>query len=334
MRRITLNNTSLQTSPLGFGCVSLTLHDDPAKAVAILNEALDQGVTHFDVARLYGFGQAESMVGEFLRGKRDRVTVTTKFGLQPNESLAKHRRLVSFARKVVHKFPALRKIINRGSGSMMKSGAFGPAEAAASLAKSLAELKTDYIDLYMLHEASLTDARRPDLMEFLEREVQKGTMRHYGVASGYHAMQDDLRLFPPSYRVFQFDHHAGSQNLQRVAGASDRGLVTFGTMQVGKTLIAAAQADAGLARQFGERVGHDLSDPKAIRALLLHEALAANANGIVLFGTTSRAHLRENVAMAGSPTPPSAAQLDAFREFARVATTNPTGVHAAAGARG
>src|SRR5438093_9479056 len=98
MRRQTLNNTSMETSVLGFGGVTLTLHPRRAQALAMLETALDQGITYYDTARIYGLGHAEGILGEFLKGKRDRVTVTTKFGLQPNEAIAKHRALIGVAR--------------------------------------------------------------------------------------------------------------------------------------------------------------------------------------------------------------------------------------------
>jgi aryl-alcohol dehydrogenase-like predicted oxidoreductase len=49
----------------------------------MLERAFALGITHFDVARAYGFGRAEGILGKFLRGRRDQVTVATKLGLQP-----------------------------------------------------------------------------------------------------------------------------------------------------------------------------------------------------------------------------------------------------------
>ena len=47
----------------------------------MLGAAYDAGIRHFDVARSYGYGDAEGVVGEFLRGCSEQVTVTSKFGL-------------------------------------------------------------------------------------------------------------------------------------------------------------------------------------------------------------------------------------------------------------
>ena len=91
MRRHILGQTTLEVSQLGFGCVKLTTHADRRDAVRALETAFAEGITHFDVARAYGFGRAEGILGEFLLGKRDQVTVATKFGIQPpSESPAIH----------------------------------------------------------------------------------------------------------------------------------------------------------------------------------------------------------------------------------------------------
>lgn len=47
----------------------------------LLDAAYDAGIRHFDVAPLYGQGEAAALFGEFPRGRRDKVTVTTKFGI-------------------------------------------------------------------------------------------------------------------------------------------------------------------------------------------------------------------------------------------------------------
>src|SRR5438045_1975491 len=81
MRRRTLGRTGLEVSTLGFGCAKLTFNTRE-EALRVLETAYEEGITHYDVARVYGLGWAEGILGEFLKNKRDHVTVTTKFGLQ------------------------------------------------------------------------------------------------------------------------------------------------------------------------------------------------------------------------------------------------------------
>src|SRR3984893_1601208 len=111
MDRTILGST---TFPLGFGCVQLTTHREEAEAVAILQHAFALGITHFDVARAYGFGRAEGILGKFLRGRRDQVTVATKLGLQPPVGLAGNAWIINAAKQLLSPFPALLQLAKRG----------------------------------------------------------------------------------------------------------------------------------------------------------------------------------------------------------------------------
>ena len=64
----------------------------------LLETALDHGIHHFDTAPLYGQGEAEALLGHFVRSRRDRLTLTTKFGLLPPQRPALLRPLLPVAR--------------------------------------------------------------------------------------------------------------------------------------------------------------------------------------------------------------------------------------------
>jgi aryl-alcohol dehydrogenase-like predicted oxidoreductase len=89
MRTRPLGTSSLTVSVIGLGCNNfgrpgtLTEHQDGTTAV--VHAALDNGVTFFDTADIYGkeFGLSERMLGVALRGRRDEAVVATKFGHQP-----------------------------------------------------------------------------------------------------------------------------------------------------------------------------------------------------------------------------------------------------------
>src|SRR5437764_7899291 len=96
MERVELGTTGRTTTRLGFGCASLMGALGKRESLALLEAAYEAGVRHFDVAPLYGFGQAEGCLGEFLAGRRDQVTVTTKYGIPP----AKNPGLIGLARSL------------------------------------------------------------------------------------------------------------------------------------------------------------------------------------------------------------------------------------------
>jgi D-threo-aldose 1-dehydrogenase len=74
------------SSRLGFGCGGVMGRVGRRQSLRVIAAALDGGITHFDVAPLYGYGEAEALLGEALADKRDRVVVASKFGLNPPRS--------------------------------------------------------------------------------------------------------------------------------------------------------------------------------------------------------------------------------------------------------
>jgi aryl-alcohol dehydrogenase-like predicted oxidoreductase len=95
------------TSRIGFGTGGLLRIGSPRRRQDVLAAAFASGVTHFDTAPLYGFGESERALGLFLRGRRDKVTLTTKFGLQAAPLAA---RLAVFQRhSPSHRASVLRK---------------------------------------------------------------------------------------------------------------------------------------------------------------------------------------------------------------------------------
>src|SRR5512147_3086322 len=98
--RVALGPIGIEISRLGFGGVRLTTLPSEADALRILEHAFSRGITHFDVAPIYGFGRAESILGKFLRGKRHLVTIATKAGTAPPPVLGRSHRAISLVKKV------------------------------------------------------------------------------------------------------------------------------------------------------------------------------------------------------------------------------------------
>jgi aryl-alcohol dehydrogenase-like predicted oxidoreductase len=110
---------------IGFGCMGMSEFygaTDDEQSLATLEHAFAAGVTLFDTADIYGFGHNESLVGRFIRGKRDRVVIATKAGIVRSKE-----------------DPALRGVDN------------SPSYLRQHCESSLARLGTDFVDLYYLH---------------------------------------------------------------------------------------------------------------------------------------------------------------------------------------
>lgn len=86
MQKRKLGNSGLEVSALGLGCMGLSFGygppTEPQQAIALIRAAVDQGVTFFDTAEIYGPFTNEALVGKALAPVRDRVVIATKFGFE------------------------------------------------------------------------------------------------------------------------------------------------------------------------------------------------------------------------------------------------------------
>src|SRR2546428_14088566 len=84
MNERTLGKSGLKVSALGFGCMGLSYGYGPAiekqNAIAVIQTAVERGVTFFDTAEAYGPFTNEELVGEALAPHRERAVIGTKFG--------------------------------------------------------------------------------------------------------------------------------------------------------------------------------------------------------------------------------------------------------------
>src|ERR1700744_4693855 len=80
----TLGKSGLEVSALGLGCMGLSFAYGPAteknEGIALIRAAVEQGITFFDTAEIYGAYTNEELVGEALAPFRDQVVIATKFG--------------------------------------------------------------------------------------------------------------------------------------------------------------------------------------------------------------------------------------------------------------
>lgn len=138
-RYATLGRTGLKISDVSFGGSMLGAGEDD-----VVRHAFDRGVNYFDSADSYTGGASETTIGEALRGKRDRVYLTSKMWMRPTER---------------------REDIMR------------------ALEKSLRRLRTDYIDVYFNHAVNdVARLRNPEWHEFAARAKQQGKVRFVGMS--------------------------------------------------------------------------------------------------------------------------------------------------------
>lgn len=90
MKKRTLGKSGLEVSALGLGCMGLTFGYGPATnekdAVALIQKAVELGVTFFDTAEAYSQGANEALLGKALKPYRNDVVIATKFGFKDGDS--------------------------------------------------------------------------------------------------------------------------------------------------------------------------------------------------------------------------------------------------------
>lgn len=306
MQRITLAHTGITISRIGFGCASLTTHNDTAKAHAVLAAAMDAGITHFDTARMYGMGHSESILGSFIKSMRGRVTIATKFGLEANVgTLTRNRALVGAVKSVLRRSAFLNKMVRRNINTAPTAGKFTPLDAQQSLETSLRELQTDHVDFFFLHCATLEQARREDLIAYLQSCVDSGKIRAFGPSSEFAKIKPDAGAFPSAHKVLQFESDASNRNIDALANAGTRDVITFSPIFAAKQLAQVA-SNASYLAPIAQRAGINPTSADALAAAMLNDALARNPRGGVLFATTSPARIKANVTGALAQRTPEA----------------------------
>ena len=292
MQTITLGRTGLDVTVAGLGCgghsrLGMGSGRDEAHASRIVDAALDLGINFIDTARAYG---TESAVGKALRGKRDRVVISTK---------------------------------------ALPVGASGPLSAKDlrdSIDQSLERLGTDYVDVFHLHGvladqyAHCVDVMLPEL----ERAREAGKIRFTGITERFGvdtrhtmlagALPDDHfdvimvghNLMNPSARkrVFPLTQASGVGTLimfavRRALTNRDNARAVVETLIEAGT-IAASDVDRSDPLGFVTAHPHVKSLVEAAYRFCRYEAGAR----VILTGTGSVEHLRENVAAILAPPLP------------------------------
>jgi aryl-alcohol dehydrogenase-like predicted oxidoreductase len=153
MRRV--GESGLLVSEVGLGCNNFGRPGTKTETLdgtrAVLDAAIEQGVVFLDTADMYGGqGRSETLMGEALSGRRDRVVLATKFG---------------------------HHAIDFGYGPAGAKGSRGYIRRAVE--ESLTRLQTDWIDLYQLHTP---DPETPieETIDALDDLVREGKIRYYG----------------------------------------------------------------------------------------------------------------------------------------------------------
>lgn len=153
MEKRILGKSGLEVSALGLGCMGLTFGYGPAtneaEAIALLQKAVELGVTFFDTAEAYSQGANEELVGKALKPNKNKVVIATKFGFQ--------------------------------NGNPQEGLDSSPKRIRAVAERSLKLLQVDAIDLFYQHRV---DPAVPmeDVAGTVKDLIREGKVKHFGLS--------------------------------------------------------------------------------------------------------------------------------------------------------
>jgi aryl-alcohol dehydrogenase-like predicted oxidoreductase len=220
MQKRPFGNTGLMVSPITFGAWSIGgpaelggvqvgwsgVKDD--ESLDALNAAFDAGINIYDTADAYGNGHSENLLGEAFKSRRDKVILSSKVGLVDASATGGQGLKLDFSAKHI------------------KEGCEG----------SLKRLRTNYLDIYLLHlvldKVPLTDEAK----HALENLKSSGKIRHYGVSVQFpHQGTEQLdKTFGDSMMIeYSPLKRKGVVEILDAAKAKGVGVITRGALEKG-----------------------------------------------------------------------------------------------------
>lgn len=295
IRTLNISTVPLEIRALGFGCSSLT-GTSRRNALRLLAASFDGGVRHFDVARYYGYGECEGILGTFARSRRSQITITSKFGIQPPSRKSAMRLVISFGRRFIRMVPAARKVAQARTSFLATTPPFTAAECKQSLETSLRELRTDYLDFFLLHDYAVTEAHHEELVAFLESAVKEGKIRFFGIGTKFKEVLSAVQSQPELCRVVQFENSALVRNLVNFHSRTTELLITHGSLggSYGR-LLSFLKTNHDVANSWSLKLGADCSNEDVLAALMLNYAVFVNTKGMVLFSSRNLPRAVSNI---------------------------------------
>ncbi|MGB0154251.1 MAG: aldo/keto reductase [Verrucomicrobiales bacterium] len=314
MKHLSLFRGGDASSQLGYGTTSMMGTSSGKEQLDLLSAAMDSGITHFDTAPYYGYGEAERILGRFAEGRRDQITITSKYGITPSP-LASSSGVRRLAKALISVCPPLRTIVRKRQSSLAHRANFSVEEAQASLDRSLRSLRTDYIDLFLLHEPLLEDAASDDLHAFLELEKTRGRILAYGCGGARKDLAQISSADLPTGKWLQFEDNILLPEFQL---PPDVNRITFGPFNsaLGQ-LTKALKNQPKVATEWSKQLGFDCADPSQLASMLQFHCHVRNPEGIVLFSTSSKKRIRSASNFLADDSPFSEQQLVLFLKLIR-----------------
>jgi aryl-alcohol dehydrogenase-like predicted oxidoreductase len=278
----TLGRTGLEVTELGYGAMEVRgsriwggrpIEDRDAET--ILNAVVDQGITFIDTANDYG--RSEEYIGRYLSRRRDEYVLATKCGCT---------------------------VVRRDETTDDTPHVWTRENLFRGLHESLERMRTDHVDLIQLHNPSVEQCEKNDLVAVLQEMKAQGKARFVGISS----TEPHLETFIGwgVFDTFQIPYSAlERQHEKLIQAASDAGagVIVRGGVARGEPGAGLGDSDRWAAWKDA-RLDELLEEGESATQFLLRFTNAHPGMSTNIVGTRSVEHLRENIAAAANPLSP------------------------------
>lgn len=288
-----LGRTGLRVSRLGHGAMEVRGSRiwggrpvTDAQAEKILNQTLDVGINFIDTSNDYG--RSEEFIGKFLSKRRSNFFLATKCGCT-----------------VVHK----------DANTDDTPHVWTRANVFRGLHESLERMKTDYVDVMQLHNPSVEDCRREDMIQALQDMRKEGKARWIGISTTLPFLPEYLNM--GVFDVFQIPYSALQREHEEwISKAAAAGIGTIIRGGVARGEPGAGLGDADGWKKFeAAKLDELCAEGESRTAFLLRFTLSHPDVHTTIVGTLHPEHLQENARVAAQGPLPAKVYAEAKRRL-------------------
>jgi aryl-alcohol dehydrogenase-like predicted oxidoreductase len=262
------------------------------QAETILNAVLDAGINFIDTANDYG--RSEEFIGKYIAHRRQEFYIATKCGCT---------------------------VVRRDENTDDTPHVWTRANLFRGLNESLQRLRTDYIDIMQLHNPTVEEAEKDQLVDALQEMQQQGKVRFIGISTTLPHLPTYLRwgVFDTFQIPYSALERAHEEWISRTAEAGI-GTIIRGGVARGEVGVGLGNEDRW--QKFEEANLDELRQPGESRtAFLLRFTLAHPDVDTIIVGTLYPEHLQENIAAAERGPLPDSIYEEAKRRLDRAGVT-------------
>ena len=272
MQQRKLGRTGLEVSVLGFGAweIGWTSVEEGDEVGPLLNHALDNGINFVDSSAAYRW--SEELIAKHIGHRRHEFIFATKCG----------------SGRVL-----------QADGEWVQTLDYSAAAIAPQIDRSLQRLQTDYIDIMQLHSPSYDDLVNGDGLEGLKKAQEQGKVRFVSLSADDDAAVQAVVM--GEFDTLQITYNILDQEPGKIIAAAlekDMGIIV--KSPIANAIYEAPRPD-GDADQWDlaqRRLSHDvIGDLSRVEASLRWQLNSADVHTAIV-GTTSLAHLQDNIASA------------------------------------